>query len=240
MRNFLSYVLMALLPACSLAAAPSTQPLTDEQKMQNWWDDLEKNDDIVATRALLNFSDKPRQAVAFFKERLKPLIITDDEVNKLIGDLGSDDEAVWKPAFEKLDYYDPRLAIDLQTLMDNTTEPVSRHRLVEILSGRPANSLEGKTLKLNKFGGPDDYNFADDRGSWWAEHRVDRLKTGNGWGNPKYKWVRACRAIILLEHIASPEAVAILRDMSTGHPDAEPTKAAQEALERIESGDKDK
>ena len=41
------------------------------------------------------------------------------------------------------------------------------------------------------------------------------------------------RAIILLEHIGSPDAVAILKDMSTGHPEAQPTRTAVEALARI-------
>src|SRR4051812_17428439 len=93
------------------ADAPATQPLNDEQRMQAWWGDLEKPDP-AASRALLNMSAKPVLAVAFLKEHLKPLIISEDDVNKLISDLGSDDDAVWKPAFEKLEYFDPRLAID--------------------------------------------------------------------------------------------------------------------------------
>ena len=126
------------------ADAPATQPLTDDQQMQAWWDDLEKPDPD-ASRALLRFSSKPDQAVAFFKERIKPLVISEDDLNKLIADLSSDDDSVWKPAFEKLEYFDPRLTIGLQTLMSTVTEPAARTRLVEILSGRPADSLLGKT-----------------------------------------------------------------------------------------------
>ncbi len=46
------------------------------------------------------------------------------------------------------------------------------------------------------------------------------------------------RAIILLEHIGSPDAVAILKDMATGHAEAHPTKTAVEALARIAGGEK--
>ena len=78
--------------------------------------------------------------------------------------------------------------------------------------------------------GNDGYNFFDGRSSWWAEHRVERINLG---GNMKRKWTQTVRAIILLEHIGTPDAVAILRDMATGHPDAQPTKLAAEALERL-------
>ena len=121
--------------------------------------------------------------------------------------------------------------------MNDTTEPTARTRLVEVLSGRPADSLLGKTVNIRPLGNGDGFNFFSGNGSWWAEHKVERLKS-SGSGNPKKKWTRAVRAIILLEHIGSPDAIAILKDMSTGHPDAEPTKAAQEALDKIESGDK--
>jgi hypothetical protein len=46
-------------------------------------------------------------------------------------------------------------------------------------------------------------------------------------------WTRAVRAIVLLEHIGTPGAVAILKDMATGHPDAQPTKVARDCLERL-------
>ena len=51
--------------------------------------------------------------------------------------------------------------------------------------------------------------------------------------NTKKKWTRAVRAIVLLEHIGSPDAEAILKEMATGHPDAHPTKVAREALKTL-------
>ena len=52
-------------------------------------------------------------------------------------------------------------------------------------------------------------------------------------GNPKKKWTRAVRAIVLLEHIGTPDAVAVLKELATGHADAQPTKAAKEAVARL-------
>jgi hypothetical protein len=44
------------------------------------------------------------------------------------------------------------------------------------------------------------------------------------------------RAVVLLEHVGTPAAVAALRALATGHPDAQPTKAAKEAVARLEKG----
>ena len=38
---------------------------------------------------------------------------------------------------------------------------------------------------------------------------------------------------MLLEHFGTPGAVAILKEMATGHPDAQPTRVARDALARL-------
>jgi hypothetical protein len=47
------------------------------------------------------------------------------------------------------------------------------------------------------------------------------------------EWCRATRAVMLLEHLGSLEAVKVLEAMATGHADASPTIAAKQALERL-------
>ena len=42
-------------------------------------------------------------------------------------------------------------------------------------------------------------------------------------------WLRAARAVSILEHLRTPEALALLKEMATGHPDALPTLAAKNA-----------
>jgi hypothetical protein len=222
---------IALATASALVALAMTlglAPGPDRRPMEALWDDLEK-DDFEASRALLAMSARPKEAVDFLKLKLKPLTIDPEKARALIDWLGNDEEEVWKRAFEELEYFDPRLAIDLETLMNEVKETPARQRLVEVMSGRPAGSLGDKTVSLRGTGG-DGFNFFDGRGSWWAEVRVDRINH-TGWGGKK-KWTRAVRAIVLLEHIATPEAVAILKEMATGRPDAQPTKAAAESLAR--------
>jgi hypothetical protein len=203
-----------------------------DQDMQTWWSDLEKTE-AIASRALLKMADRPKETIAFLKGNLKPLKITADRVQTLLVNLGSDKEETAKAAFEELEYFDPRLAIDLQTLMNDVVTFPARQRMVEVLSQRPKGSLEDKEVNIRSIGSASEgYNFFDGRSSWWAEHRVDRINIG---GNMKRKWTQAVRAIILLEHIGTPEAVAILRDMASGHAVAQPTKLAAEALERLQN-----
>jgi hypothetical protein len=195
---------------------------------------------MVASRALLKLAARPKEAVELCKEKLRPLTIDAKRVRVLLADLGSKDEATWKAAVEELEYFDPRLAIELPTLMDEVTERVARCRLVAILSGdREAGHLLSKDLpiKLNAHNGKEGdtyYNFLQE-GSWWAEHRVERINDRN-WGNRRKYWTRAVRAIVLLEHLGTAPALAIIKDLSTGHPDAQPTRAAKEAIARIEKG----
>ena len=226
---------VAIIGVLSLiAAAGEKEPVkaaagADDKQFEDWWKNLEE-EEAVASRALLKLSARPKAAVAFLKQKMKPLKIDNDGVFALLDKLASDDDAVWKPAFEELEYFDPRLAVALEALMLDVTDSPARQRMVEVLSGRPAGSLMGD-VNLRKVG-DDGFNFFGGNGSWWAEHKVERINSF-AWANPKKKWTRAVRAIILLEHIGSPEAVAILKEMSTGHPDAQPTKTAVEALARI-------
>lgn len=209
---------------------PGKGPTDGRAAMEAWWADLEM-DETAATRALLNLADRRDEAVAFLRAKMKPLKISAGEARALLLKLGNEDEKVWKPAREELEYFDPRLAIDLETLMDRYKESPVRQRMVEVLSDRPAGLLAGKEVTLRRLSRGDGFNFfaQPNAGSWWAEHKVDRLNGTRG-GNPKKKWTRAVRAIVLLEHIGTPGAVAILEDMAAGHPDAQPTRVARDAL----------
>ncbi len=225
---------LGLLALASLAASsPGDDDLSAQTKqLEGYWADLGKGE-TDATRALLKLADHPKEAVTFLKTKLKPLRISSGEVKALLLKLGSENEALWKPAFEELEYFDPRLAIDLQTLMDRYTEYPVRRRLVEILSGFPPDAMkEREDFQIRSVG--TGFNFsattARGRGSWWAEHRGELINSGDRRGDLKKKWTRAVRAIVLLEHIHTPDAVAILKDMAGGHPEAYPTKVAQAAL----------
>jgi RNA polymerase sigma factor (sigma-70 family) len=203
-----------------------------EREFEALWADLAK-DEPAASRALLKLSAKPKEAVAFLGKKAKPLTITPARVKQLIADLGSDKAEVWKAAFEEFEYYDPRLAVNLEKLMEQVTDNPARQRLVAVLGDSDPEDPEIRKRDTIQLVRVDEKHciFSNEAGTtWWAEHRVDRL---NAVTTPKRQWTRAVRAVALLEHIGTPVAVAVLRDVATGHPDAQPTRAAKQALQRL-------
>jgi hypothetical protein len=222
-------MLAVLLAACfsTIRTAGADQPQVTEKQMESWWSDLAL-DEPQASRALLRFASNPEQSVTFLETRLVPL--TPERLDGLLVQLGSADEATWKAAFDELRYFDPRLAVDLEPLMDKVKTYPLRERLVDVLSDRPAGSAGSGEIKLRRVGDAKDnwYNFSSKIGSWGAEPSVARL--GIYIYTPKAYWKRAIRAIVLLEHIGTPDAINILNNMAGGDPDAQPTAVAKEAL----------
>lgn len=242
MRHALPALLFAalLVPVPAPAAPVPADAAAVRKQFDANWADLEKNEPD-ASKALLAFAGRPKEAVSYLREHLKPLTLTKERLQQLLTALASDKDAVWKEAFAELEYFDPRLAVDLVSLMGQVTETPARQRLTTVLSGRSLEYLDkylgNKAVTLREIGpvGKNEgYNFSAD-GSWWAEHRVDRLNVGEFVGCPKRKWTRATRAVALLEFFNTPDAVALLKELATGHPDAQPTKMAKEALDRLKS-----
>ena len=211
------------------SASPGMSPRDSRRSMDALWADLEKGE-TDAIRALLNLADLREDAVAFLRTKVKPLNITPGAVRALLLKLGNEDEKVWRPAFEELEYFDPRLAIDLETLMDRYKETRTRQRMVEVMSGNEAGWLRGQEVHFGKTREGMVY-FSTLKSFWRADHKIEDINR-NG-HNPKKKWTRIVCAIVLLEQIGTPDAVAILRDMAAGHPDAQPTRMAKDAIVRL-------
>jgi len=230
MRRMSSGLALVLAGTVVVGSLGTVSGADDRPTMESLWVRLEKGE-LEASRALLHMAARPDEAVAFLKVTMKPLKIEPQAVMDLVVKLESRDETVWKPAFEELKYFDPRLAIKLEELMADINIAPARQRLVEVLSSRPPGSLKEQEVTLRHVG-DDGYNFMSENGSWWAEHKVSRIGSFDG-DSSKSSWVRAVRAIALLESIGTPEALAIVENMATGHPDAFPTKAAKEAVRNV-------
>jgi hypothetical protein len=227
-RFWLLFVLM--LSCTTLFSAPVPVDKEAKQKeLEKLWADLSKGEP-VASKALLKLFKQPEQTVPFLKIKLQPLRLDADRCRKLLKDLGDEDEKVWKAAWDEFQYQDPRLVIDLVTLMDEIKEKPARTRMVDIFSDSKADSHAGQDIKI--FAVNDGYNFRSDNTSWWAEHKIERI-CGEQWG--KRSWMVAVRAVVLLEEFNTPEAVIVLEQMAEGHPEAHPTKTAKEALERMKA-----
>jgi hypothetical protein len=222
-------VFFGFVAALSMAApAPSLDKVAKKKELETLWAELYK-DEPASTAAAIKLFRQPEHTVPFLKEKLRPLKLEAAGCRKLLGELGSNDEKTWKAAWDELDYLDPRLAIDLPTLMSEVTTNPARTRMVELCSDRDADSLSGQDVQIRPVG-DDGYNFFS-KGSWWAEHRVERI--GKYRWLPKKSWTRAARGIAILEQIGSPEAKKVLQQMAAGHADAFPTRAAKESLKRL-------
>jgi hypothetical protein len=109
--------------------------------------------------------------------------------------------------------------------MEGATDDVLRARLAEVLSGEKAGYFKGKSIDLKHQNG-DNYYFVCDNSWYNAEMHVEKLGLQN-----KPAWLRAARAMTVLEHLGGNGAFAILQDMATGNRDAAPTKLAKAMVE---------
>ena len=112
---------------------PAAPPTLDEL-----WEDLAK-EEVPASRALLQMADRKDDLVPFLRKRLKPLTITAARVRELVKDLGDKNDAVATEAYEALEYFDPRLAIEYSLVFRCLT---ARPADAEVPSGNESTSAE--------------------------------------------------------------------------------------------------
>lgn len=202
---------------------PTTNAAALKKEQEQCWAELDRNDFPLVLKATLRLSVHPKETVQFLNVKMMPLKIEKDEAKKRIRDLDSDDENIWKPAFEKLAYYDPRLAMSVKDAYETVSTGPGQKRLMAIFAGQQADHYEGQSIRLKS----EDELFAYFQSGghgWGVFQKVDMLTM---------RWIRLNRSITLLEHIGSTEAIDVLKKMSKGHIDAVPTKAAKAALKRL-------
>jgi hypothetical protein len=242
----LSIVALTPLFEKGVGAQSSDVAISPESLTELWSDLLES--ESTATRAVLKLSRHPESVTKFLATKLLPLKLDEQELHETIADLGSDDEKRWRAAFQKLNYFDPRLALGIEEILsiDSVQDYPARQRLVDVLSGRtvdgPYSAMGYKTITLSKIEGDDGayYNFFGRESenscgsSWWAESKVEKLNSG--FSNQRVEWTRIVRALAVLESFNTSEATAIIESIATGHAQAQPTRVAREILsERIEN-----
>jgi hypothetical protein len=222
--------LVVLAP--SLPAAPLPRPSPEEvrKELDVLWVDLLSSDELTAGRALLRFAARPDAAVNYLKEKLAPLNLTKGRAKQLLADLGGDDERAARAAFDEFLYFDPRLALGDQELRDALLDRPASRRLGAVLLDLPIDALWREKWHWYS---PDNKVYRFNHGPE-VENRDVAIEVGGiGAHGRKSSWVRAVRAVAVLEQIATPGAKAILEGLATGHPDAAPTKAAIVALRRL-------
>ena len=237
------------VPVAFAAPVPKEAPAVKGKKLEELWKMLLAQDEATASRALLEMSARPKaDVVAFVAGKLKPLKLTEERATKLVADLGDEKEAVAKAAFDELQYFDPRLVLDVGVMLKPLPDDIHRQRLVGLLIGTTLDAYAGCKIEYASAASLRAGNGEDACANFFIE---DPRKVRPGGGPAKYstgvaetvaelsrwrwhkEWGRATRGVMLLEHLATPDAVKALEAMAAGHEDAGPTVAAKEALERL-------
>jgi hypothetical protein len=223
--------------ALFLATAPVSAA---EPDLTAAWADLLSPDEAKATRAALAFAAKPAESVAFLKARVRPVKRDQAVFAKLVADLSDADPKVREAAQQDLSYYGKFIKGDLEKAQAEAADEESRDRLKRLLDRIAAEEKEKNPPKENP-------NPLNPNGGVSVEVTVIngvRTVTINGQPldttprvvkplPPLAVWVRASRAIGVLEFLGTPDAVAVLEALSVGEDTAPPTVQAQDALARL-------
>jgi hypothetical protein len=196
----------------------------------------------------------PKDTLPLFKEKLMPLTLTKKDGEKLLTRLFSDEAKEVQAALREIQYYDLRLAMSVEQAWEEAKTPTHRgrivsamwlqsvmdfdlsrvdeqHRLLDYTYHPPDAEFDGwhATTRLRAGLSDDDVRKAVGVG---GSTRVDNTLADkhSKWGAAR--WRREESAIYILDAIGTDDAIAIIKDMATGHADAGPTKAAREVLKR--------
>lgn len=213
-----------------------------------------KGYDVFSNAPHVNqFLDRPEPAVKFIKENLRPSKLTADEAKRLLARLFSDDSKEARVAHRVLDQLDVRLAMTMEDAWKEAKTPSDRGRLVSVMTawGTGPNRVISDDSDLDERHRWYDYELLYDKrfdewvanGVWRPEvpEQVRRQRPspagGGSYGNtadridPR-RWYRENTSIAILDAIGTDDAIGIIKEMATGHPDAGPTKAAKDVLKR--------
>jgi RNA polymerase sigma factor (sigma-70 family) len=235
------------------AKAKADAPQSEAKpKVEALWADLITTNEAKVVRTVLALAATPKETVTFFKDNLRPVKVDARRVTQLIADLESNEFGVRHKAEEQLEYLGKYVRPHLrQALADKPSLDVSKRidALLKRLPYDPMDEAEDLFAELKK----------DPKNKAVRDKLIKVL--GGSTGNQAYTyapvvqfgtvagaapapapaapagpsplWLRAKRAIMVLEHIATPEARELLKALADGEPDALPTKEAKAALERL-------
>jgi hypothetical protein len=205
--------------------------------MKSLWADLAGTDEAQATRAALVLASHSRETVAWMKEHLRPVKTNSEYVAKLLARLDGDTLEEREQATADLEYLGKYIRKDLEKLVAGKGATEAKKRARELLERIAADDPPPKEADGGKgIGGGRGVSITNINGkvSIMIDGKVVDLnpKVVIPPGPPR-SWVRAQRAVAVLEHIGSPEAEELLKAIADGEREAAPTKAARDALSRL-------
>ena len=201
------------------------------------WADLASSDDGKATRALLALAATPKETTAFLKDQLMPVKADPKRVAQLIKQLDSTNFVVRQKATNELEYYGKYIKADLEAGIKEGATVEAKMRMQQLIEKMPIAKKEEPMPIAPKARPVSSISVSNVNG------QITILVDGKPINmappaplpppGPPAQWLRAVKAIAILEHIGTPEARQQIDAMAAGENDALPTVAAREALGRL-------
>jgi hypothetical protein len=232
----MALALLTLLAVRPLGAQDKVAP-AKEVMLQTAWIDLAGEDQARVVRAGVVIGRSPGEGVAFLKEHLRPVKADAQILARWLADLDNDDPATRSLAQEELEYLDKYIKTDLKKAIAMPPSAESRRRVQQLLERiesaekqakaktQPPPALKGRSVGVSNNNGQLQIII-----DGVPLDLTPRVITQVG---PPRAWLRAVRAVGILEGIATPEARQLLEAVASGEPDALPTTEARAALARL-------
>ncbi len=223
----MSFPLVTLL-AATLAAPVPVDKVAENKKLEAAWEDLVTYDPVVRTRAVFALCDHPR-AVPFLAEKLPPVDVSADQLKAWVKDLNVSDEKVWKAAFEKLQYFDPRTGLTLAEQTELAITDCGRRRLASLWWADWIGDQPDCVSSVLSLDGPDAFTLTQH----FRDPRTGRLSQSDHSGTVRTvaglaptRWRQAAIAAHVLHRIDTKASRAALDRLAAGHKDTLPTRTA--------------
>ncbi len=236
---------MFRLPRLAVALAlfaPTLSPAADAPRADVAWHDLLSQDETTAARAVLALSATPKETVEFLREKMHSLKADKGQLLGLVKQLGDRDYHVREAAQKELVSYGRTIRVELEEARTAATSLnlEAQDRVRRVLSRIRIAEEDEKALTegnpLMKPGVQPYINYVGNQPRVFvAGKQLDLTPRLIAVAGPPPMYLRAARAIAVLEHIASPEAVQVLEAVAQGESGIPPTRQAQDALARLKA-----
>jgi hypothetical protein len=204
---------------------------SNSHQIEKHWRLLENNCGSIYYSAL-SLVGKSAETTRFLNPKIRPLLLDQVMLDKLLQQLGNDDPKIYKVAAEVLKLLNPILLKRLsQVFADIINEKITQ-RLAGVVKNNDSDSMSG--CKLVIAGGEHNncvLNVTKGVTSQ-IEVLIDTLDEEPAvfTGYDVRTWERIELELIVLKSINSKEYNEILKKFTTGHPNAEPTKLVTKLL----------
>lgn len=140
------FALPVLMVASTVAfSAPVPVNRAAEQKqLQAHWNELTGYNPLSLAQAVFALMDHPR-AVEFLADKALPVEADADRLRAWLKDLNDPDEVVWRAAYERLLYHDPRAGVTTDEQMQLMTTSNGRRLFASVWCGREIHLEPGTT-----------------------------------------------------------------------------------------------